>query len=651
MRMFIICILFSLWFFKNMVKKIGFLLFIFFFSYSAYASMPIQRLLQLIDYIGVDYREAIKDGQVINTEEYGEMKDFALAVRENILQLEGVDKKLINQVAMLESLVNSKADPDEVTKLTTDMHSQMVADYDILVVPRAVPNTLIAKQLYEKNCIACHGVKGNGGGPLAKTMEPLPTNFLDRERYKERTLYGLFNSITQGVSGTGMPSFSQLSERDRWSLAFYVGQMAVQANEVEAGSALWKTKKSNSDFSLERLTTTSPKQVEISSGGDAVAITTYLRRNPHEVMKKTKQSPLEFSIQVLEESRTAYSSGDRAGAYDLAINAYLEGFELIENSLDAIDPTLRRQIESEMTAYRNLIRKDKGEATVNSAYNSIKLLLEAAQSSLSEKRLSGKTAFVGAMIILLREGLEALLVIAALAAFLIKTGKREGLIYLYGGLVVALLMGGVTWVVSTTLIQIGGASRELTEGIAAITAALVLFYVGFWMHNKTSAMQWKHFIESSIKKALNKETLWGIAALSFIAVYREVFESVLFYQALWVQTDQNGQGMIVYGLLLATAILSLLAWLIMKYSTRLPLRQFFAVSGGFMFILAIVFAGKGMSALQEAGKIPLDPVDLPSVELLGIYPNYQGLALQCLMLILASIMIIRDNQKNRNGGV
>lgn len=634
-----------------MVKKIGFLLFIFFFSFSASASMPIQRLLQLIDYIGVDYREAIKDGQVINPEEYGEMKDFALAVRENILQLEGADKQLINQVAMLESLVNSKADPDEVAKLTTDMHSQMVADYDILVVPRTVPNTLIAKQLYEKNCIACHGVKGNGGGPLAKTMEPLPTNFLDRERYKERTLYGLFNSITQGVSGTGMPSFSQLTERDRWSLAFYVGQMAVQANEVEAGSALWKTKKSNSDFSLERLTTTSPKQVEISSGGDAVAITTYLRRNPHEVMKKTKQSPLEFSIQVLEESRTAYSSGDRVGAYDLAINAYLEGFELIENSLDAIDPTLRRQIESEMTAYRNLIRKDKGETTVNSAYNSIKLLLEAAQSSLSEKRLSGKTAFVGAMVILLREGLEALLVIAALAAFLIKTGKREGLIYLYGGLVVALLMGGVTWVVSTTLIQIGGASRELTEGIAAITAASVLFYVGFWMHNKTSAMQWKHFIESSIKKALNKETLWGIAALSFIAVYREVFESVLFYQALWVQTDQNGQGMIVYGLLLATAILSLLAWLIMKYSTRLPLRQFFAVSGGFMFILAIVFAGKGMSALQEAGKIPLDPVDLPSVELLGIYPNYQGLALQCLMLILASIMIIRDNQKNRNGGV
>ncbi len=630
-----------------MIKKTVFLLFIFFFSFTASASMPIQRLLQLIDYIGVDYREAIKDGKVINPEEYGEMKDFALAVRENIIQLEGIDKQLIDQVATLESLVNSKADPDEVAKLTADMHSQMVADYDILVVPRIVPNFSIAKQHYQKNCIACHGVTGNGGGPLAQTMEPLPTNFLDRGRYKERTLYGLFNTITQGVSGTGMPSFNQLTDHERWSLAFYVGQMAVEANEVKAGAALWKENNNNPDFSLEQLTTMSPAQTEFVSGDDAVLISAYLRRNPHEIIKKTKQSPLEFSIQTLKESRTAYASGDKAKAYDLAINAYLEGFELIENSLDAIDPTLRRQIEGEMTAYRNLIRKDKGETTVNNAYDSIKLLLEAANLSLSEKRLSGKTAFVGALVILLREGLEALLVVAALAAFLIKTGKREGLVYLYGGLVVALLMGGVTWVVSTTLIEIGGASREMTEGIAAITAAIVLFYVGFWMHNKTSATQWKHFIESSIKKALNKETLWGIAALSFIAVYREVFESVLFYQALWVQTDQGGQGMIVYGLILATVILSLVAWLIMKYSTRLPLRQFFAVSGGFMFILAIVFAGKGMSALQEAGKIPLDPVDLPSIELLGIYPNYQGLAIQGLMLILASVMIIRDNQKKR----
>ena len=629
-----------------MFKKTALCLLLFILSFSAIASMPVQKLLQLIDYVGVDYREAIKDGQLINPEEYREMQDFVLAIQENIHRLNPIEQSLIEQAATLESLVNSKADPDVVAELTTAMHQQIIANYDIQVIPPKKPDFVIAKQLYAKNCIACHGVKGEGDGLLSKTLEPLPTNFLDRERYRERTLYGLFNTITQGVSGTGMPAFTQLTEHERWSLAFYIGQMAIQEKEAAAGSALWESKGRHLLSTVEQLTTSTPAQLEASSGSDAVLTLAYLRRHP-EALMSNNSSPLDFSIQELEASRLAYSFGEIDKAYDLAVNAYLEGFELIENSLDAIDSALRRQIEGEMTDYRNLIRKQKGEAAVNAAFTSIKTLLETARSSLSKTRLSEKTAFMSAMVIILREGLEALLVVAALAAFLVKTGRREGLIYLYGGLVVALLMGGLTWVVSTTLIEIGGASRELTEGVAAITAALVLFYVGFWMHNKTSAAQWKHFIESSIKKALSKETLWGIAALSFIAVYREVFESVLFYQALWAQTNGDGQSMIVYGLIVATTILILLAWLIMKYSTRLPLRQFFAVSGGFMFILAVVFAGKGISALQEAGKIPLDPVALPSIDLLGIYPNYQGLAVQSIMVILATIMIIRDNRRQR----
>ncbi len=627
-----------------MYRQFSVLFLLIVFSFSAFAAMPVQKLLQLIDYVGVDYREAIKDGQVINPEEYGEMQDFALAIQENIHQLSPIKQNLIEQASTLGALINSKASPNLVAELTTTMHQQIIADYGIQVVPNKVPDFKIAKQLYAQNCIACHGVKGAGDGPLSKTLQPLPTNFLDRDRYRERALYGLFSTVTQGVSGTSMPAFKQLTEHERWSLAFYVGQLAVQEKEAAAGSKLWESKDHHFVSTVDQLTTSSPAQLEASSGQDAVSTLAYLRRHP-EALMSNKQSPLDFSIQELDASRQAYRAGDVDKAYDLAINAYLEGFELIENSLDAIDSELRREIEGEMTGYRNLIRKQKGEQAVNAAFITIKVLLETARSTLNETSLSGKTAFISAMVIILREGLEALLVVAALAAFLVKTGKREGLTYLYAGVVVALLMGGLTWVVSTTLIEIGGASRELTEGIAAITAAFVLFYVGFWMHNKTSAAQWKHFIESSIKKALSKETLWGIAALSFIAVYREVFESVLFYQALWVQTNESGQNMIIYGLATAATILSLVAWLIMKYSTRLPLRQFFAVSGGFMFILAVVFAGKGISALQEAGKIPLDPVALPSIDLLGIYPNYQGLAVQSIMVILATVMIIRDNRK------
>jgi len=171
--------------------------------------------------------------------------------------------------------------------------------------------------------------------------------------------------------------------------------------------------------------------------------------------------------------------------------------------------------------------------------------------------------------------------------------------------------------------------------VAALLATTVLFYVGFWLHDKTSAAQWKRFIETNVRRALGTGTLWGLAGLSFIAVYREVFETILFYQALWVQTDSAGKTMALSGFGAGVAVLTVLAWVIMRYSARLPLRQFFSFTGILMFVLAVVFAGKGVAALQEAGYIPVNPVHFPRIDLLGIYPNLQGLMLQLALLLLA----------------
>ncbi len=628
-----------------MLKKFSFALLLLGLALPVAAALPVPRLLQLIDYVGVDYRGAVTNGEIINPEEYAEMQDFVAAINENLTGGDD-ENSIVQQARQLADLVQRKSDPDQVAALANAMHHQLIAQYGIVVVPRKAPDETMAAQIYAHTCASCHGEQGRGDGKLSQGMEPTPTNFLDRGRYAERTLYGLYNTITQGVSGTGMAAFIQLSEHERWSLAFYVGQLAIEPEEVKAGSGVRADGGQISISTLEQMTTTSPSQAEQEMGVDGRNLLAYLRTHPQVLFDRVQQSPLEYSVSQIEASRQAYRSGDKNKAYGLAVNAYLEGFELTENALDAIDSSLRRQIEGAMTDYRNLIRKEKSQREVDAATEAIKALLSAAKLKLSDIRLSGETAFVSALVILLREGLEAILVIAALAAFLMKTDRREGMVYLYGGVVVALLMGGLTWLVSTTLITIGGASREVTEGIAAITAAVVLFYVGFWLHNKTSARQWHHFIESSIQKALGKGTLWGLAGLSFIAVYREVFETVLFYQALWVQTNESGQTMIVYGLFSGSAILIVLAWLIMKFSTRLPLRQFFAVSGAFMFVLAIVFTGKGIAALQEAGKIPLDPVALPSIELLGIYPSYQGLVVQLVMLLLAGVLIFRDRGKD-----
>ena len=163
----------------------------------------------------------------------------------------------------------------------------------------------------------------------------------------------------------------------------------------------------------------------------------------------------------------------------------------------------------------------------------------------------------------------------------------------------------------------------------------MLFRSGFWLNDKTSVLRWKQFIETNVRRAMSSGTLWGLAGLSFLAVYREVFETILFYQALWVQTNQAGKTMATGGFLVGAAVLVVFAWLVVRYSARLPLRQFFSVTGILMFVLALIFAGKGVAALQEAGYIAVIQISIPRIELLGIYPNLYGLLLQLGLLLLA----------------
>ena len=194
----------------------------------------------------------------------------------------------------------------------------------------------------------------------------------------------------------------------------------------------------------------------------------------------------------------------------------------------------------------------------------IKGQLDVAKERLDGRSLSGAAAFTSAFFILVREGLEALLVVAALAAFLVKTEHRSNMRYLHFGWIGALVAGFFTWWASVSLIEISGASREITEGVAALLATAVLFYVGFWLHDKTSAAQWQQFIQTNVKRALSTGTLWGLAGLSFIAVYREVFETILFYQALWVQTDTAGHTMALSGFGVGVGVLAILAVVVMR---------------------------------------------------------------------------------------
>ncbi len=374
----------------------------------------------------------------------------------------------------------------------------------------------------------------------------------------------------------------------------------------------------------------------------------FSEQQPH-IAPSSAQVSNSDALQTLREKLDAaveaYAAGRPSQAGKLLTEADLQGFELIEGALDTVDKDLRLSIDYEISELGQAIKNEQPVARLKTMLLQINQDLNEVDNKLTSILLTPSTAFAGALIIVLREGLEAILVIAALAAFLLKTGRRDGLRYLAFGVALAFALGGLTWWLST-LVEISGAGREMTEGVAALFAALMLFYVGFWMHGKTSAAQWKAFIHDNIQRALSSGALWGLSSLAFIAVYREIFESILFYQALWLQTGKQGHGMIFSGLLVALALLVLLAWLILRYSTRLPLRQFFSVTAIFMFVLAVVFAGKGMAALQEAGKIPVSLIHFPRIDLLGIYPNLESLGLQLLMLLVAAVMVWRGRNSH-----
>lgn len=598
----------------------------------------LQTIHHLLEYVAVEYPQFVHSGKVLDPNEYAEQVEFAGQIKEMIEGLPDGAKhaQQTSQAADLLALIRGKADGARVVAAAHALQGDLIATFGIPVAPKQAPNLSDAAAVYAARCAACHGLKGDGAGPQASALNPPPTNFQDAKRQSARSVFALFNAITLGVEGTPMAPFADLSAEERWKLAFYVSQFAASDAQRERGVQAWQRGEGRKLFTgLPALVTMTPVEAQ-RQGGDAEAILAYLRHEPAQ-LEASAHSPITFSIAALGRSLAAYRAGNADDAYRLAVTAYLEGFELTEASLDNRDRGLRTRTEAAMMDYRNAIKTGRPLAEVESDYAAALALLEQADQQLTGPAASPTASFLSSLIIILREGLEAILVLAAMAAFLVRTNRRESLPWLHAGWIAALLLGALTWIVSSKLIAISGAHREVTEGITALVSAGLLLYVGFWLHSRANAARWSEFIRARMNNALSRGALFSIALVSFLAVYREVFETVLFYQALWVQSEGSAQTAVIAGFGLGLGALVVLAWLIARFSVRLPLGLFFAVSSVLLAVMAVVFAGQGIAALQEAGKLTASRVDFPSIPLLGIYPNAQGLALQ---LALVTIIIV-----------
>jgi high-affinity iron transporter len=272
---------------------------------------------------------------------------------------------------------------------------------------------------------------------------------------------------------------------------------------------------------------------------------------------------------------------------------------------------------------------------VQEANRQLDTLFVEAEAALAPEKASSASTFFGAFGVLLREGLEALLIVVAMIAFLRKTERSEVLGYVHGGWLAALGAGVLTWFAATYVIGISGASRELTEGFGSLFAAVILLTVGIWMHGKSNAESWQRYIKEKMTHALSRRSGWLLFLLAFVVVYREVFETILFYAALWA--EGTGAAMLV-GAGAAIVLLALVAWVMLRYSRQLPITKFFAWSAVLIAVLTVVLAGKGIAGLQEAGLLGVSPLaGVPRIEVLGLFPTVETVLAQLAAIVVLAI--------------
>jgi high-affinity iron transporter len=600
----------------------------------------VQTVWRLLDYVAVDYSGAVADGRIVSQAEYDEMREFSASVSRRIAALPAHPRRadLLGQAEALEAMIAGRAAPAEVGRLARGLAGQLLAAYPVPRAPQAVPDLARGAQLYTEQCAACHGATGRADTAQARTLDPPAIAFADRDRARHRSLFGLYQVIGQGLEGTAMQSFASLPEADRWALAFYIGRFAYPDPLARQGEALWQ-----GDAALraripniEALVGTAPDALAREIGeARANQVTAYLRATPGAVMQRQGTQSLGAARDFVRQSVAAYRRGDRDQAGDLALAAYLDGFEPVEALLNARDASIVAQVERASGEFRAAIDDGVPRAEVERRAAALEALFGEAERALAPEAGSSSATFLGAFAILLREGLEALLIVIAMITFLVRAERRELLRWVHAGWGVAIVAGVATWWAASHVITISGAGRELTEGFGSLLAAAVLLFVGVWMHGKAQAGAWQAYVRDKLDKALARGSAWFLFGLAFVAVYREVFETILFFAAMGGEGESLALG---GGIAAAAVLLALIAWAMLRFSARLPIAKFFAYSSALIAVLAVVLAGKGVAALQESGLIGVNPLDgFPRSPMFGVFPTLETVLAQAATVLLLAL--------------
>ncbi|HSF20192.1 MAG TPA: FTR1 family protein [Vicinamibacteria bacterium] len=577
-----------------------------------------EELLFLLQYVGTDYEGAVSGGEILDDFEYREMLEFTRILADEYPKPDSAVKQSLDG---LRTMVSERSEPHEVVARVRELVAAMTQELHVVSYPSRAPSLLDGRRLYETACRQCHGDSGDGLGPSAVDMSPPPTAF-GGERMRRVAPHQLFNAIGFGVAGTAMPSYDEtLSLTERWDLAFYLMTMRESFSPSPPNVPL--------PITVKDLATRSDAELAQALGAAPGALDYYRGKIP----ETPEDELLRLAQRKLDESLAAYERGDGESAVRLSLEAYLDGIEPTEATLLATNARLVRSLERSLASYRASLRQGASEQVLAPQLARLKALTEEARLELTDTGSGLGFVFMQSATIILREGIEATLLIGLLLSYLTATGHREFRRYTLWGSVAGVLVGVLTWLAARFVVGVSTLQREALEGITSLLAAGVLFSVSFWVIHNADLKRWKSYIEDRAKSALGAGSGLALATVAFLAVYREAFESVLFYQALFLRHETAGAA-IFLGLGAGVLLLFALVVLTFRYGKKIPLKPFFAVTGLLLGLLSFVFAGYGIRELQKIGWIKETPLPaVPYVPFLELQATVEGLALQIGILL------------------
>lgn len=356
--------------------------------------------------------------------------------------------------------------------------------------------------------------------------------------------------------------------------------------------------------------------------------------------------------QRIQQAIVLYQQGDAKKAMLSVQDTYFDVFENsgMENKVGSRDSNFKAELEGYFTRLVSLMKAGQGDKLQDQAVGLSQNLAKAVDM-LQGGEQSDWSMFLYSLLIILREGLEALLIVAAIVTYMVKNNHHDKLPIIRQSVYLALVASVVTAFIFQLIFENSGQNRELLEGFTMIIAVFMLFSMSYWLLSKVEAQNWKRYLEGKLSTALTAGSLFGLWLTSFLAVYREGAETVLFYYALIGDAKSAVSLAYLFAGFVSGAILLAICYFIMHYSVvKLPLKPFFMFTGSFMYLMAFVFAGKSVLELIE-GKLfePTLVAKVPEISWLGIYPYVETLVPQAILILAAIFALFVMKYQSKKG--